>query len=188
MLPMGLASFVLPSTVLLATSFLFRSFLMGVLMATKPFNVLRVNAIEEQTRYRSAIARILVNIQHEYGITLAEIAEAVDVSLGTISNAANKKCDLTSIYRDRLAMVFGGHVLNPLAAIHGCQIIPLHGRDDDILPLITRAAMKIADARSPKSDKGAIETHREKLGYLPDLKALQSDLGTLIVEIEEIAA
>ena len=48
-------------------------------MTGRPFSVLRVNAVEEQERYRSAIARVLVNVQHEYGVTLAEIAEAIDV-------------------------------------------------------------------------------------------------------------
>lgn len=157
-------------------------------MATKPFNVLRVNAVEEQSRYRAAVSTVLVNIQHEYGVTLHEIAEAIDVSLGTISNAANKKCDLSSIYRDRLAFVFGGHVLNPIAAMHGSQIVPLHGRDGDILPLVTRTAMHIAEARCPNSDGGTVETHREKLKYLPDLKRLQADLAALVVEIEGIAA
>src|SRR5690606_15809038 len=109
--------------------FLLNFFLMEVLMASKPFNRLRVNTVEEQERYRKAVAAVLVNIQHEYGVTLQEIAEAIDVSLGTISNAANKKADLSSIYRDRLGQVFGGHVLNPIAARYGSQYIPLQGRD-----------------------------------------------------------
>ena len=157
-------------------------------MATKPFNVLRVNSVEEQARYRSAVATVLVNIQHEYGLTLAEIAEAIDVSLGTISNAANKKADLSSIYRDRLGFVFGGHILNPIAALYGSQIVPLHGRDGDILPLVTRTAMHIAEARCPSSEGGTVETHREKLAYLPVIEKLQADLASLAVEIRGLAA
>jgi hypothetical protein len=157
-------------------------------MTGRPFSVLRVNAVEEQERYRSAIARVLVNVQHEYGVTLAEIAEAIDVSLGTISNAANKKADLSSLYRDRLAKVFGGHVLNPVAALHGSQIVPLHGREGDVLPLLTRASMRIAEARCPSSDGGAVETHREKLAYLPVIEKLQADLAALAVEIRGLAA
>lgn len=157
-------------------------------MATKPFNVLRVNSVEETTRTRNAIARVILNIQQEYDVTLAQIAEAIDVSLGTISNAANKKADLSSIYRDRLAMVFGGHVLNPIAERFGSHIVPLHGRDGDILPLIARVNLKIAEARCPGSPGGIAEVHTERLGYLPDLRDLQRDLGALIVEIERIAA
>lgn len=150
-------------------------------MATKPFNVLRVNSVEETERSRTAIASVILNVQQEYGLTHLEIAQAIDVSLGTISNAANKKADLSSIYRDRLAQVFGGHVLNPIAARFGSQIIPLHGREGDILPLIARVNMKIAEARCPTSPGGVAEVHTEKLGYLPDLRALQRDLAALIV-------
>lgn len=157
-------------------------------MASKPFNVLRVNSVEETTRTRDAVARVILNIQTEYGVTLHEIAEAIDVSLGTISNAANKKADLSSIYRDRLGLVFGGHVLNPIAERFGSHIVPLHGREGDILPLIARVNLKIAEARCPKSPGGVAEVHTERLGYLPDLRNLQRDLAALIVEIEGIAA
>lgn len=157
-------------------------------MATKPFNVLRVNSIEEQARSRAAIATVILNIQQEYGLTHLEIANAIDVSLGTISNAANKKGDLSSIYRDRLALVFGGHVLNPIAARFGSHIVPLHGREGDILPLVARVNMKIAEARCPTSPGGVAEVHTERLGYLPDLRNLQRDLASLIVEIEGLAA
>lgn len=157
-------------------------------MATKPFNVLRVNTVEEQARYRSAVAAVLVGIQSEFGVTHLEISQAIDVSLGTISNAANKKADLSSIYLQRLGKVFGGHVLNPVAALYGSLHIPLHGRDGDILPLIARANFRIAEARSPGSDGGVVETHREKLKYLADLKELQTDLAALIVDIEALAA
>lgn len=157
-------------------------------MATKPFNVLRVNSIEEQRAYRDAIAASLANVQREYDLTLQEISEAIDVSLGTVSNAANKKCDLSSVYVQRLGKVFGGHVLNPVSALYGSHHTPIHGRDGDILPLIARANYKIAEARAPGSDGGIVETHREKLRYLPDLKELQTDLAALIVEIEALAA
>lgn len=157
-------------------------------MATKPFNVLRVNSVEETERYRSAVASVLVGIQSEHGLTLQEIAQAIDVSLGTVSNAANKKADLSSVYLQRLGKVFGGHVLNPVAALYGSQHMPLYGRDGDILPLVAGVGFKIASARCPSSEAGVRETHRERLGYLPDLKRLQADLASLIVEIEGIAA
>ena len=54
--------------------------------------------------------------------------------------------------------------------------------------MIARANYKIAEARAPGSDGGVVETHREKLRYLPDLKELQTDLAALIVEIEALAA
>ena len=66
--------------------------------------VLRVNGAEEQADYTEAVAEMLRRIQVEHvghdgkPITLYEIAEAIDVSLGTISNAANKKGVLNPLY------------------------------------------------------------------------------------------
>lgn len=154
----------------------------------KKYSVLRVNIVEEQARYRAAVARILLNIQQEYGLTLAEIAEAIDVSLGTISNAANKKCDLSSIYRDRLAFVFGGHVLNPLAAMHGSQIVPLVVKEADALPSLSASVHRLAVAQSADSAGGAAVTHGELLAMLPDLRAAVDCMNALIVKAERIAA
>jgi hypothetical protein len=61
-------------------------------------NVLHVNAVEETAAYRSAVAEILRRVQSGEGLTLLEISERIDVSLGTISNAANKKADLSPTY------------------------------------------------------------------------------------------
>lgn len=157
-------------------------------MATKPFNVLRVNSVEEQARYRQAVADVILGIQSEFGVTHLEIAEAINVSLGTISNAANKKADLSSIYLQRLGKVFGCQFLNPVAALYGSRHVPLHGRDTDILPLIARANLKISEARSPTSEGGVVETHRERLAYLPDLERLQAEVAAAIVEIKALAA
>jgi transcriptional regulator with XRE-family HTH domain len=158
-------------------------------MASKPFNVLRVNTVEESNALRAAIARVLTNIQHDHGMTLLEIADAIDVSLGTISNAANKKTDLSPAYRQRLEKVFGPEIMNPVAALSGGQIIALASNATaDILPLVSRVGLHIAEARSPDSDGGVVETHRERLQNLPYLRNLYRDLGALIASTEELAA
>ena len=142
-------------------------------------NVLRVNKVEEEAAYREAVAEILRRIQAEHRVTLLEIAEKIDVSLGTISNAANKKTDLCATYLNRLGKVFGGHNLDPYAALNGCRLVPLHPDDSvDALPSTTAAIHKLALARSPKSDGGDRITHRELLemeGEIDEaLKALTS--------------
>lgn len=151
--------------------------------------VLRVNAVEEQAHYRDAVAEIILDIQRETGNTHILIAEAIDVSLGTISNAANKKSDLNPIYLKRLGEVYGPHFLDPYLALFGARAVPLH-RDNvrDILPLLTRASLRVAEARDPKSPGGERELHTEQLGYLGDLKTAQRELEALICRIEELAA
>lgn len=162
-------------------------------MATNPLNVLRVNSVEEQSRYRNAVAQILLDIQREHSrpgvpMTLADIAETIDVSLGTISNAANKKNDLSVTYLARLGDAFGPEMLNPYAALSGGRMVPLQPSDSDALPSLTASIHSIAVARSPNSDGGERTTHRELLAMLPDLKAAQAAITNLILQAERIAA
>lgn len=157
-------------------------------MASKPYNVLRVNAVEEQAAYRSAIARVLLNIQHDYGCTLHDIADAIDVSLGTISNAANKKTDLSPVYQQRLGKVFGAAVLDPVARLYGGRSVACDASETDALPPLSASIHKIAVARSPDSPGGIAETHCELLSMLPDLRAAQSAIAAMIRKAERIAA
>lgn len=158
-------------------------------MATNPLNVLRVNSVEEQSRYRNAVAQILLDVQRETGLTLHEIAETIDVSLGTISNAANKKNDLSVTYLARLGECFGPEMLNPYAAIYGGRMVPLDAKSGaDILRLVAKVNLRVAEARDPSSPGGVREVHSEKLGYLPDLLALQRELEAEIQSIREMAA
>lgn len=148
-------------------------------------NVLRVNTVEERTAYQSAVAEILRNVQHDEGVTLAEISERIDVSLGTVSNAANKRCELNPIYLKRIGQAYGPHHLDPYAALAGGRVVAReHGRPTDILPTLTIATHQIAMARSPHSEGGVSETLREQLGYLPELRRLYRELGSLIDQIE----
>jgi transcriptional regulator with XRE-family HTH domain len=157
-------------------------------MATKPYKRLHVNSVEESNDLRVAIARVLVDVQHDYGLTLHEIAEALDVSLGTISNAANKKCDLSSVYRDRIGKVFGVEYLNPIARLIGGRMVPDEGSDLDVLPPLSASIHRIAVARSPDSEGGEVVTHRELLAMVPDLRAASLAINALIAKAERIAA
>jgi transcriptional regulator with XRE-family HTH domain len=155
-------------------------------MATA-LSALRVNPVEEQTAEREAVVRILLDIQRDEGVTLLDIAETIGVSLGTISNAANKKTDLCRTYLKRLGKAFGGHYLDPFHALYGIRSVPIDaGNVRDILPFLARATSKIAEARDPQGDGGGRETHREKLGYLPELERLQAELSKLICDIQSL--
>lgn len=152
-------------------------------------NVLRVNGVEETASYRRAVAQIILNIQNVSSQTYLEIAECIDVSVGTISNAANKKTDLNAIYLHRLQLCYGAHTLDPLLALSGARGVPLDARTErDVLPFIARANLKITEARDPASPGGVREIHTERLGYLPDLLALQAELSGLICSIQAEAA
>jgi hypothetical protein len=162
---------------------------------TQRSNVLRVNTVEEQARYRNAVAEIVQRILAENSrpgdaYTLACIAESIDVSLGTISNAANKRADLSPTYLQRLGQRYGPHVLDPWHKLYGARGVPLEvDTTRDVLPFISRFQLKLAEVRDPAGPGGAREIHTEKAGYLPELRAMIREAQMLACQIEaELAA
>ncbi len=154
-------------------------------MTQRSNNVLRVNAVEELNDYLEAVAEILRNVQNDHKVTLLEIAEATDVSLGTISNAANKKGAINAMYLSRIGKVYGVEQLDPYAKIAGGQIIarqPDHR--GDILPTLTLVAHTKALHRCPSSEGGTAETLREQLSQLSDLRRLRREIDSEISAIE----
>lgn len=135
-------------------------------------NVLHVNTVEEQTAYRKAVAQILLDIQQDKKLTLLEIAEQIDVSLGTISNAANKKNDLSPTYLNRLAKRYGAHFLSPFAALSGGRVVPIECDEEaDALPSTTAAIHKLALASSPNSPGGSRIVHTELCDMEAEIEA-----------------
>lgn len=153
-------------------------------------NVLHVNSVEEREAYRGAVSEAIGRIIAEGSRTLVEIADAIDVSLGTISNAFNRRTDLCPTYLSRLGKRYGPHVLDPIAALSGARMVPLEvSVQRDVLPFVARVNLKIASARCPDGPGGTREIHTEKADYLPDLRALRKELDVLICQIEgELAA
>jgi hypothetical protein len=150
--------------------------------------VLRAASLTGSDNYRKAVARIIDDIQRDHGCDLVDIAEAIDVSVGTVSNAANCKADLSGVYLFRIAQRFGAGYLNPCLNIANAQAAPLDGTlTSDILPMVMAVAHKIACARDPAGPGGVVEVPQEKRAYLPDLKRLNQRSGCLIQEIEAVA-
>jgi len=152
---------------------------------------LRVNPVSETACYRKAVATIIRDIQrdhrdeHDKPMELLDIAEVINVSLGTISNAVNEKSDLNAIYLMRLGQKFGSGYLNPYLRMCDAQAAPLDGSlTADILPMVMTVAHKIACARDPNGPGGVVEVPQEKAAYLPDLKQLQTRSAHLVKEIE----
>lgn len=145
-------------------------------------NVLRVNGYQETTSYRNAVAQILLDIQTHHVITLADIAESIDVSLGTISNAANKKTDLSPTFLKRIGECFGPEFLNPYAALSGGRMVRLQPTEDDPLPALLALATALCQAQS----EGKAHDHRVKLAMLPDLKAAQAAITNMMLQAEGV--
>jgi len=150
-------------------------------------SVMRVNEVEEQTAYRCAVTTIIRDIQRAHDRSLVEIAEDIDVSLGTISNAVNGKADLCATYLARLGQHYGAAFLNPYFALMGAQAAPIKRKPQkDILPVLTGLTHEIARARDPQGPGGSTEVPQERKGYLGKAKELQHELGCMIAEVEGV--
>ena len=148
-------------------------------------NVLRLNAREETEKYRTAISDIIGNVQRDYKLTDIELSDAIDVSVGTIANARNKRADLNAVYLKRIGQLYGVSYLDPYARLSGGRFVPIEPQAGaDVLPFLTMASHQIASARSPDSEGGVSETLREQLNMLPDLRKLYRELGAVIAGIE----
>lgn len=128
-------------------------------------NVLRFNGSAETAEYRSAVAKIILDIQGNTTCkTHVAIAEAIDVSLGTIANAANERSDLSATYLRRIGQVFGGHFLNPYFALVGGHFSPNEPTvDPEVLEAAAALIAWYGRSTNPKSPGGSKITHCELL-------------------------
>jgi len=149
------------------------------------FKVLHAAATTDA--YRSAVETIIRDIQRTTGDTLIDIAENIGSSLGTISNAVNRKADLNATYLARIGQCYGGGFLNPYLAMFDAQAAPIKRKPQkDVLPVLTGLAHEIAKARDPQGPGGATEVPQERKGYLGKAKELQHELGCMIAEVESV--
>lgn len=134
--------------------------------------------------YRAAVATIIRDIERA-GVTLLDIAENIDASRDTVSDAKYEKTTLNAVHLARLGQVYGAGFLNPYFALFGAQAAPMEKKPSiDVLPIFTRISMKIAEARDPHGLGGATEIPQERSAYLTDLKQAVREGGCLIAEIE----
>lgn len=144
-------------------------------------NVLRVNSAQETTDYMDAVSEIIRRLIATPA-TLIEISEAIDVSLGTISNAFNKRAVLNPIYLNRLARKFGTHVLDPFAALSGGRVIPIEADEAaDALPPVSAIVHKLTLVRTPGHP-----VHTELLGMEVEIDAAIRALTALKVRAQNI--
>jgi hypothetical protein len=134
--------------------------------------------------YRSAVATIIRDIERT-GATLLDIAENIDASRDTVSDAKYGKTTLNAVHLARLGQKYGAGFLNPYFALFGAQAAPMERKQStDVLPIITRLSMQIAEARDPAGLGGAAEVPQERSAYLPILKEAVREGGCLVAEIE----
>ena len=134
--------------------------------------------------YRAAVATIIRDIERA-GATLLDIAENIDASRDTVSDAKYEKTTLNAVHLARLGQAYGAGFLNPYFELFGAHAAPMERkRSTDVLPIFTRISMQIAEARDPHGLGGSAEVPQERSAYLPALKEAVREGGCLIAEIE----
>lgn len=151
-------------------------------MTPNSIAVLRVDKTEETKRYRDAVHDVISDIQINHGVTLIDISEAIDLSLGTVSNAFNRKDSLSPAFLLRLANCFGPTTLDPFMALGGGRVVPLEPAEDDPLPYLCALIHTISKSRAG----GKVPTHTERLAMVPDLKAAQAAITNMLLQAERI--
>ena len=136
--------------------------------------VLRVNEEEEETLYRRAVARILLDIQTEHKVTLLQIAKATSINVKTISNAANKLYALNPKFLSRLGLVYGARFLSPYTELAGGKVFEdKSDSDSKVVPLSLAVAQRLCGVT------GAL-THRDLLAVEREARSLLAALTSLV--------
>lgn len=153
-------------------------------MSNNVHNVLSFNKAKERECYRAAVKQIILDVQYKYNITLQDISDATDISIGTIINAAGEKCDLSPTLLKRIGQCFGPEMLNLYVGLFGGRIVPLQPSEVDPMPALAGLLHAICKARA----EGTERDHRVKLAMLPELKAAQAAITNMVLHAEELRA
>ena len=145
-------------------------------------NVIHVNGAQEQRALLDASHEVVRVIITEHGLTLIDLAERVDCTVQTISNAFNKKHVLSQAIQQRIGRLFGVHALDPIARLYGARNVPIEADESiDALPSTSAAVHRLAVARSASSPGGERITHCELLAIEPEIDAAIQALTALKV-------
>lgn len=149
-------------------------------------NVLLPMAMPTQSALRSAVGNMIRDIQRDHRETDQDTADRLGVSKGTIVNARNGTTDLNALTIARVGAVYGASYVNPYNALYGATATPVQAETSDPLCHLARAVTRICDMRCPDGPGGAVETPKELLDALPDMKRARAALDGLIARTEKL--
>ena len=123
-----------------------------------------------QSAYREAVHEIIASVGD--GMTDQELADRIGCSSGTVSNARNKKADLSATTLAQIGHEFGPEALQPFADLFGAIIVPAESDEDGVLDDIAEHAAGFVAQILPWRRKGINHTHEGPIRAR--LKALRS--------------
>lgn len=156
-------------------------------MATKPDNVFLPMALPSRNVLRAALATVVRSIQSQHSLTDEALADLIGISCGTVANVRNERTDLNQETIAKIGARFGCEVLDPWSACFGGRNVPKDCADTRIsLTAITGGLHKLSMATDSGSDGGSNVTHNELADMVPDLKAMQRLVNSLLARAERI--
>ena len=84
-------------------------------------NVLPLYDPPRKMSYRAAVARIVREVKARYHLSNVMLADKLDCSDETISNAENENTDLNAVTLLRIAYVFGEEAIDPVRELYLCR-------------------------------------------------------------------
>lgn len=136
---------------------------------------------------RTALAQIIRSVQAERSLTDEALADLLGVSDGTIRNVRNERTDLNQETIAKLGARFGPECLDPWSACFGGRNVPKDASDGRVsLTAFTGSLHKLSLATDEDSPGKEAITHCELAEMLPDLKATQRMVNSLIARAERM--
>jgi len=139
-----------------------------------------------QKAYRAAVAKIIRDVQAEYGLNDPDLADRLGCSAPTIANARNERTDLNGVTLANIEREFGPSALDPFLALGGSRAVPLMAED-----AITNATLEISKAlhllirtQCPDSPGGVATMACELHPIVGELRDARTKLDAMIAVAE----
>lgn len=150
-------------------------------------NVLLPMRLPTRKDLRAALAQVIRSIQSQHRLTDEALADEVGVSTGTIANVRNERTDLNQETIAKLGARFGPECLDPWSACFGGRNVPKDATEGRVsLTAVTGSLHKLSVATDEDSPGKEAITHCELADMLPDLKATQRLVNSLIARAERM--
>lgn len=156
-------------------------------MADRASNVFLPMSFPTRNALRGALAQVVRSVQSEHSLTDEALADLIGISNSTVANVRNERTDLNQETIAKLGKRFGPECLDPWSACFGGRNVPREASDGRVsLTAVTGSLHKLSIATDDNSDGGGAITHRELADMIPDLKATQRLVNSLIARAERM--
>lgn len=146
-------------------------------------NVLQRKPRPTRKSYRSAVKKIVLDLQAQHDLNDPELAERLGCSAGTISNARREVSNLDGVTLANIEFEFGPSAIDPFMALGGSRAVPLvagEAADRSASLALVGALQVIIESEAETSPGGHRTLPEEVAPHLAKLRAARTALDGLI--------